>query len=318
MKVEAVRTVARSRLPAIDDAVRAWHRFWFEADGSARMRLFRVGFGVLLAALYSIRALDADLLFAPDGVRPLLTGADAPQAAFRYSLVDLWPSMAGVHVLHGLLILTLLMVAAGVMPRLSAVAALVLHVSFLHRNLAAAYGADLIATFFLFSLCFADSRVRSGGNADLRSDLGSVGFRLAQLQVCIIYGYSGLEKLKGAHWWRGEAIWDVLANAQVARWDFGWISAVPLLIVAATYLTLLWEIYFPVLVWLPRIRPWVLVFGVAFHVGIAIAVNLPFFGALMILTYCFFLDDPTIARLTGKSASDAYVRTFLDVGCRRV
>jgi hypothetical protein len=42
----------------------------------------------------------------------------------------------------------------------------------------------------------------------------------------------------------------------------------------------------------------VLAFGVAFHIVIGVAVNLPFFSALMILTYCFFLDDPTIARLT--------------------
>ena len=281
----------------IDTALRAWYRFWFEADGRAQMRLFRTGFGLLIAALYSVRALDASLLFSSDGVRPALTGVDASQAAFRYSLVDLWPSITGIHVLHALLIVSLLSLAAGVLPRLSAIVAFALHVSFLHRNLAAAC-ADLIVTFFLFALCLADARTGRGGQADWRSDLGSVGFRLSQLQVCIIYGYSGLDKLQGLHWWRGEAIWDVLANAQLARWDFSWVSAFPLLIVCATYLTLLWEIYFPALVWVPRLRPWVLGFGVAFHAGIGIAVNIPFFSALMILTYCFFMSEQAIGRAT--------------------
>src|ERR1041385_6482403 len=169
-------------LGAIDRVVRAWHHFWFEARGTSQVHLFRIGFGLLVATLYAVRAFDATLLFSSEGVQPALTGADAAHAAFRFSLVDVWPTRLGVQVLHTALIISLLSLAAGFLPRLSAIVAFVLHVSFLPRNIAAAYGADLIATFFLLYLCLADYREnwQRPDVADFRSDLGSVAFRLSQ------------------------------------------------------------------------------------------------------------------------------------------
>src|SRR5208282_2742533 len=97
-----------------------------------------------------------------------------------------------------------------------------------------------------------------------------IAFRFSQIQICIIYAFSGFEKLRGIKWWQGEALWDVLANFQVARWDFTWIASFPVLIVVATYLTVLWEIYFPVLVWVRPWSRWMLLFGMVLHIGIGI------------------------------------------------
>jgi hypothetical protein len=152
--------------------------------------------------------------------------------------------------------------------------------------MAVGYGVDSIATFFLFCLSFANSA--KGGAVS--SIFESMALRLLQLQVCIIYGYSGFEKLKGLLWWRGEALWYALANVQIARFDFSWVAHFPILIVIGTYATVLWEVYFPVLVWIKPVQKYVLAFGVLLHIGIAITVYIPFFAGLMISTYVLFLD----------------------------
>lgn len=275
----------------------AWSRFWFESDSPSRMRLFRLAFGLLIFALYLIRSLDLELYFSNEGVLPLSVVRELMPLQYRPSILHYWEGDAPLWSLHALFLLSLLSMAAGIFPRASAIVALVLHVSFIHRNMASVYGVDLISTFFLFYLCFANGREDAGSAS---RTLGSMVFRLSQLQVCIIYGYSGLEKLKGGPWWKGEAIWDVLANAQLARWDFSFVSYVPLLIVLATYTTLIWEVYFPVLIWLPRFRYPMLFFGVLLHIGIGVGLSIPFFGTLMIVTYALFLEDRHAKRLLSK------------------
>ena len=117
-----------------------------------------------------------------------------------------------------------------------------------------------------------------------------MAYRLCQIQVCIIYAFSGLKKLKGVSWWNGEAIWNSLTDPQLARWDFSWAAHFPLALAGMAYLTLAWEIYFPALIWIRPIRKPLLIMGIFLHLGIAVGLCLPFFGGLMVMTYVLFLD----------------------------
>lgn len=272
----------------------AWSRFWFESNAPAQMTVLRGLLGFTLFGFYLVRCFDLQTYYSEGGMLPLAVMFDVMPMQYRLSLLHHFSSDAAVWGLHTIFLASLLTLALGIAPRLSAITAFVLHVSFLHRNLTVIFGVDMIATFFLLYLCFADFRHQPGkrqGPEVLAATLGSMAFRLVQIQVCIIYAYSGLEKLKGGDWWRGEALWDVLANAQIARWDYSWVAEFPLAVVAATYLTLAWEIYFPALIWSRKWRYPMLVFGVLMHFGIAVSVNLPFFGALMILSYSVFLRE---------------------------
>lgn len=132
--------------------------------------------------------------------------------------------------------------------------------------------------------------------------LTSSALRMVQIQMCIIYAYSGLEKLKGPTWWKGEAIWTVFANSQIVRWQMDWVSHLPLVITVMTYMTLAFEIYFPALVWLKKFRPWVLVCGVLLHVGIGIVVFIPFFSTLMIISYATFLTSNEASLIMRRAA----------------
>ena len=274
-----------------------WSRFWFEADGRAQIRLFRIGFGLLLFVFYSIRTLDFELFYGQSGIMPLAILPDLLPMQYRLSLFQYLTSDAALWIGNGVFLLSLLAFAFGIWPRISVLVAWGLHLSFVHRDLAIAYGADMISCFFLFFLCFADYRDdRRYRTGDLRATLGSMSYRLCQVQVCIIYGFSGLKKLKGFTWWSGDAIWSSLSDPQLARWDFSWASHFPLALAAVAYLTVAWEIYFPVLIWVRAIRKPLLIVGIFLHLGIAVGLCLSYFGGLMVLTYLLFLDRRTLER----------------------
>jgi|GEM_PF-677956 len=278
--------------------VEAWNRFWFETNGNEQMRLFRRALASLLFLSYLIRSFDLELYYSDLGVAPLSILPDIADLNFRYSLLTFFPGVKALWVMNGIFLVSLIFLTLGLMTRFSAILAFVLHLSFLHRNPGSVYGADTVAVFFLAYFCLADFRQlqKSDTQQDIRSILGSVAYRLSQIQLCIIYTYAGLHKLKGVHWWNGEAVWAVLANSQMARWDFSWISHYPLLFILPTYLTLIFEVYFPVLVWVPALRKPLLFYGVLLHIGIGLAMNIPIFASLMVFSYALFLDEATAGK----------------------
>ena len=118
----------------------------------------------------------------------------------------------------------------------------------------------------------------------------SLSTRCIQIQLCIIYVYSGLEKIRGMTWWRGDALWYAFGNTQLTYFDMSFLAHMPLVIVALTYLTVIWETYFAVLIWFAPIRKYILLFGLIFHLSIALTMNLVEFSVLMLAPYLLFLE----------------------------
>lgn len=264
-----------------------WDRFWFHSENQEQVKLFSRLLGAVLLFAYSIRSLDLELYFSDRGIAPLAMLSEISDMQYRFSILHYFSSLSALWILNSVFLISLLLMVIGVLPSLASIVAWVLHLSFLHRNPGSFYGVDSISTFYLFFFCIADFR-KKPIDGDWRAVLGSVAFRLCQLQLCIIYFYAGIHKLKGMYWWRGEAVWGVLANAQMARWDFSWVAHFPLFITFCTYVTLLFEIYFPVLIWGRRTRIPFLITGALFHLGIAVTMNIPIFAAMMTVSYTVF------------------------------
>jgi hypothetical protein len=174
----------------------------------------------------------------------------------------------------------------------------------LFRNYGVAFGVDQITSFFLMYLALtqADARLsvrslwREQKNLPALSGgiLTSVFYRLLQIQLCLIYIYSGMEKLKGQSWWDGTAVWSVLANSQMVIADFTWLRHVPFFIVLISFSTILFELYFPVLVWVPAVRRYLLMAGVLFHAGIGVMMALWAFAIVMISPYVLFVPEEAV------------------------
>lgn len=278
-----------------------WSAFWFESFSPAHWRLFRVISCSIMFVAYFIRHLSLETFYSATRGIYISDPSRYVNMAYRWNLfsqiLESKNASILISILHGFYLATLLLLIFGYWVRPAAILALILHISFIHANIGAVYGVDLIFTFLLFFMCLASDQVTSTRKG-FKVWLSSVAFRFAQLQICIIYAFSGWEKLKGAAWWNGEALWSVIANPQMARFDFTWMSHFPLVLVITAYLTLIWEVYFPVLIWLPKWRIPALIMGVLFHLSIVGMMKIAFFGFLMISTYAVFLSDQEVKRVS--------------------
>jgi hypothetical protein len=142
--------------------------------------------------------------------------------------------------------------------------------------------------------------------------------RLAQIQICMVYLFTGLVKAlvyfpanSGDTWgqwaendWiNGQAVYWVLNDLSLNRFPYESFP-IPLVVCALlSWLTLIFEIGFPVFVSFRVLRPWLLLGGVAFHFGIWFHTEVGWFSFVTISWYPLFLSGEFLARVvTGKRA----------------
>jgi hypothetical protein len=270
--------------------IEAWDRFWFGADSFAQLRVFRVVFGLVLLGYYGLRTFDLDLLYSDLGVLPLASFRELMDSKYSFSLFFLSADRVWIWIAHAVLLVATFALTLGFWPRLAAFVVYILHLSFDQRNPFVAYGFNKVSVFFLITLMLASYHPRSAPIGSLRSSLSSVGLRLAQIQLCIIYLFAGTEKLKGITWSRGEAMWGVFTNSQLTSFNLSGAAQFPFLLTLLTFTTLIWEIYFPPMVWGRRTRYLWLLGGILLHAGIGITMNIPFFALGMVAAYTVYLS----------------------------
>ncbi len=121
-----------------------------------------------------------------------------------YFLWDFWPDSLNL-VMALLLVAFLFLLMIGIGGRWLMWATWIINAGFLQRNYSVNFGADIIAALFLFYMSFTQSCERLSivnlfrhKTAFKMSDtLSSAMIRMMQVQICVIYAYTGWEKLKG-------------------------------------------------------------------------------------------------------------------------
>lgn len=285
----------------IDKIWHAFQNFFFNFESLYQLGLMRLIVSVSLLGMYIWRQLVVDFYFSnktglvlesqamgllPELYRPMIT-------------MFFWPDLLTPWV-HGFLLILLLGLVLGVGGRIWTLLTWVLCLAFVQRNYFVIYGGDLIGAISLFYLSWTRHNVHFSVLNLINPDrvknykcdiFSSAGARMLQIQICVIYGFTGLHKLKGVSWWDGSALWLVLGNRQYAITDLTWFSQWPLLVAMMGFMALFFEIYFPALVWNSKTKPYVLMFGVAFHVGIAITMGIWSFAGVMISVYALFFTE---------------------------
>lgn len=286
-----------------------WDRFWFAPVDLYRVSLFRMLLGISGFLFYLPRHFGLEEFYGNQGIFPLDTLMTFDAGKNLSPLFWFPQDFALAEGLHVVFLLSLLLLACGMGGRLMALLAFVLHFMFLQRNYTIMYGADKVITFWLMYMVLARNndywrwgpKFLFSKSQKMSTDIFTpVAVRLMQLQVCIVYGFSGLEKLKGGSWWAGTALWNIFSNGNFMPFDMSFIAHFPLVVVLITYLTLIFEIYFPMAIWIENLRkPW-LIFGFLMHLGIGALMGLFSFSLLMIISYVFFLKESEIKSL-GKA-----------------
>ena len=240
--------------------------------------------------------------------------------------------------IHAAILVAIALFTVGLFTRVTSVLVWVAVVGYIHRSQQILFGMDTMMNVLLFYLMIGNSgaalsvdrliaryraaraSLRRCGALDpaARAFLSApppsrgAGFalRLIQVHFCFIYLASGLAKLKGAAWWNGQAVWDVMVNPEFTLMQYEWyekgLRAVmgfkPVyyaVSVFGSWFTLFIEIGGAFLLW-TRARWVIIILSAAMHAGIAVLMGLNLFELLMLVMLLAYLPDGVVRdRLRG-------------------
>lgn len=274
-----------------------WNDFWFGPQNLLGLAFMRIVLCGTMFYLYSNRLMNLDYYSDTSWISKSMALSVMPDLYRPLFLWCFWPDSLNMF-MHILLVVLLGLLTLGIGGRWIMWLAWVIDAGFIQRNYAVNFGADIIAALFLFYMSFTQSCERLSvlnlfrkKKQFIKSDtVSSLMIRMMQVQISVIYAYTGWEKLKGGSWWDGTALWSVMANPQMTTMDFSFLRVIPWVIPVVAYLTIIFEVYFPVMVMWPKTRNMWLLMGVLFHAGIGIFMGLGPFATTMVSTYFLFLD----------------------------
>jgi hypothetical protein len=290
--------------PGPSRAVRAWDTFWFRRVPPHSYALMRILFGVIGVA--SVLAMTpVDQFWTPDGLFQLPLN----QANPRTWLIGLGMGTAIGWTIFWVQLISFVALTAGYRTgaaTLLSFASSGFLPSWNHLPLSSAHQVVVVV---LFCLIWVDAgrvwsvdawRACKGGKepADERASEPIWPLRLIRFQVALIYFNSGLWKFNGELWRDGSAVHYASSLNVFHRFPFELPASLDLLTTVGTYVTLAWEIAFPVLLLHRWTRTLALVLGVLLHAGMAATLELGPFSAIMIASYAAFARPESVTRLS--------------------
>jgi hypothetical protein len=140
--------------------------------------------------------------------------------------------------------------------------------------------------------------------------------RLLQINVCLVYFFSGISKATGVTWWNGEAMWKSLnlwsANNLFGA-DYTFLAENSYLLVIMGWGVLVLEICYPLFISISKTRKICLYSTLAMHMGIGLLLDLYFFAAFMMFwnITAFYITQPLPELDLSKHFSRAKTRKIL-------
>jgi len=202
-----------------------------------------------------------------------------------------------------------LLLAAGLGGRFAAAMTLVT-LDLIHSlNIFVLNGGDSLSRYLLLYVLIGESWTRFCLRPRARPAAGSTGELLTAIAaVCIglhlglVYAVSGLSKVASGEMWRnGTAIYYILHQERFHATDLGaWLTKTPWVTTMATYGVLLFEIYFPCLLWVTRAKFVASMVGIALHASIAVFMMIYDFQLIFLYAYAALWSDAHLEFAAGK------------------
>lgn len=271
-----------------------WERFWFAPVETSTMALFRIAFGIVVVGWTISLAPPLYAFFGKDGVLPVHPDAGPGS----WGVLEISSSGPAVTALYLILLVAALCLVVGFHSRLAAAVVWVSLVSFGRRDPWVLNSGDLMLTVLAFYVMLMPSGAALSVDRWLKPRSRFWEFparsvwplRLVQVQVSIMYFFAVWEKVRGATWNDGTAVSYAFRIGDLERFPVpGFMTDSLVLVNLMTYGTLAIELGLAVLVWNGKLRPWVLLAGVALHLGIDFSVRVGFFSLAALVAYVAFL-----------------------------
>lgn len=285
---------------------RDWNEFWFSRVSSVPLGLFRMVFGTLVVAYGLLLFPERFLWFSDQGV---LSVADSNTyngigpGPWRLNPLSLPHSDYLLTPFFVIFLIAAVGLTLGFWTRTSSVI-VYLCLSALHnRNSPIHNSGDtvmmVLSAYLVLSpagaACSLDRlwRIFRGKEGDEPPMIVPWAQRLMQLQIAILYLCASLSKVTGPQWVDGTAAYYPMHLPESARFPTLWPDNI-YIINLATWGTMVIEMALAALIWVPRLRLYVLAGGVLLHLGIEYSMNIPLFSFLMMASYINFLTQADI------------------------
>ncbi len=274
-----------------------WDDFWFAPQNLLGLAFMRAVLCGTLLYVSFMRFFNLYFFTDETWVTREKAMAIIPEIARPAFTWNFWPDSMNMT-MNIVVVILFALLTLGIGGRLLMAMAWIINMGFFYRNVSVHFGVDLVGSLFLFYMIFTNSCERLSVVNLLRkkknfvpSDfISSMMIRMMQVQVMAIYAYTGWEKLKGASWWDGTALWSIMVNPQIATMDFSFLREIPWIIPVLGYLTIIFEVYFPpMVIWHKSRHVWLLM-GFLMHMGIGLFMGLMPFALVMVSAYFLFLS----------------------------
>ena len=288
----------------------AWERFFFEPQSTAPLALVRIGVGLLSFAWAVSLAPDLSTFFSADGVLPK---QPPDQGTGVWGILGLFESDRALIGTYVLLLIASVTLTLGLFTRISSFVVLVALIAFARRDSTVFNSGDgLIRNLVLLTaLAPAGASLSLDRLRRTRDRFWEFpkrapwALRLIQIQVSLLYLSTVYQKTRGTDWGDGTAVSYALRVKDIERFPLpdGITHSVDLAHLT-TYGTLMVELALGVLIWVPKLRPWVLVAGVGMHLTIDYSIRVGFFSYAIFVSYLAFVT-PGAAEWVILRARDA-------------
>lgn len=164
-----------------------------------------------------------------------------------------------------------------------AIVSWLIHFMFVNTTYLFSYGADYFTIFILFINILLCSTYKV--NPINQKSIFSFLIRFLQIHLCIVYFYAGIGKLLGTNWLDGNALWYVI-NGFMSNSIINIMTPLvefPLFFKVICWGTILLEIFYPILIFLKRIRKITLYCVLLMHLSIGVFMEFYTFGIIMII-----------------------------------
>lgn len=151
----------------------------------------------------------------------------------------------------------------------------------------------------MISLALYASVIHPGATHPIRILWTNLARYACIIQISLVYFTAAIFKLSGEQWLAGDAFYYTVHIRHFAS-DF-WISEKMLsqswILAAITWAGLLYQLIFPVMVWVKKGRTLFLIAGIFFHLFIGLFLHLWDFASAMIFCYAIFMHEKTAERI---------------------
>lgn len=268
---------------------RAIDRFWMQPQDLRILDVVRRCYGILLFFNIGLLWIDRRIFFGEGSFLPAVAAAEVvdPDTWNLFSFASERTLVIDTALL--LLLASAVALVLGKIPRLAAGICFLLLVAIQHANMMLFDAQDIVFRLFAFYLIFVPPRSQLRLPAaslprkvELPHPFPAWPLRLFQIQICLIYLCSAIQKSNGPQWLDGTALYYALRLDDATRFHL------PEQIVESitwtkflTWSVLLFEFTVPVLIWLPKARWYCLVTAFLFHLATDYSMNLHLFHWIM-------------------------------------